>query len=121
MISRVRWTAGWAVRVVEDLGLLRGPVVGVFQLPLRPDASARHRSDFGDPMWRELAYRTVLMEACSVSDVTSWLDRDGLLELWPQLYLPAQVRAAWQQRHPELDRLGSTLQGSCGTVTADGT
>jgi hypothetical protein len=96
-----------AVRGVEELNELRGPLVGVHQLPRNLDASAQHRYDFADPQWRDLAYCTVLMEASTVADLTAWLDRDVLIELWPALYLPPFVRDAWQRRHPELARVGA--------------
>lgn len=96
-----------AVVVVDDLRALRGPRHGQHRLPLHLDASARHLYDFSDPQWRELAYRTVLMEAGSVDDLTGWLDRDALLSLWPELYLPPFVRAAWERRHLELARAGA--------------
>ena len=90
------------VVVADDLAELRGPLTGRYRLPHHLDASARHLYDFADEQWRELAYRTVLMEAGSHADVTDWLDRDALLALWPQLYLPPFVRAAWERRHPQL-------------------
>ncbi len=58
--------------------------------------------DFADEQWRELAYRTVLMEAGTQADVTDWLDKNALLAVWSQLYLPSFVREAWERRHPEL-------------------
>jgi hypothetical protein len=90
------------VVVADDLDELRGPLTGRHRLPHHLDASARHLYDFGDEQWRELAYRTVLMEAGSHPDVTDWLDKDALLALWPQLYLPPFVRQAWERRHPQL-------------------
>ena len=92
------------VVVVDDLRSLRGPLTGVHTLPRHLDCSARHAYDFADPQWRDLAYRTVLMEAGSAQDLTTWLDRDALVQLWPQLYLPAFVRHAWQAQHPNLAR-----------------
>jgi hypothetical protein len=90
------------VAVADDLAELRGPLTGRYRLPRHLDASARHLYDFADQQWRELAYRTVLMEAGSAADLADWLDRDTLLALWPQLYLPPIVRQAWERRHPQL-------------------
>jgi hypothetical protein len=90
------------VVVVEELDALRGPLSGRFRLPHHLDASARHVYDFADEQWRELAYRTVLMEAGKQADVTDWLDKNALLAVWSQLYLPPFVREAWERRHPEL-------------------
>lgn len=93
--------------VPDDLDELRGPLTGSFLLPRHLDASARHVYDFADEQWRELAYRTVLMEAGTEADLTDWLDRDALLAMWRQLYLPPFVRRAWERRHPELARAGA--------------
>jgi hypothetical protein len=49
----------------------------------------------------------VLMEAGTEADVTDWLDKNALLALWPQLYLPPLVRQAWERRHPQLARTGA--------------
>ena len=95
------------VVVVQDLHELHGPVTGLHRLPLRLEASARALYDFADPHRRDLAHRTVLMEACCVRDLIDWLDRDALLDMWPQLYLPKNVRAAWERQHPELAQLGA--------------
>lgn len=96
-----------AVVVADDLNELRGPLTGRHQLPQHLDSSARHLYDFADAQWRELAYRTVLMEAGADGDLTDWLDKNTLLALWPELYLPPFVRDAWQRRHPELARAGA--------------
>lgn len=95
------------VAVPDDLDELRGPLTGRYRLPHHLDASARHLYDFADEQWRELAYRTVLMEAGSDTDLTTWLDKNALLALWPQLYLPPHVRQAWEHRHPQLARAGT--------------
>lgn len=94
------------VAVVDDLDALRGPLTGRYRLPHHLDASARHLYDFADEQWRELAYRTVLMEAGSQMDLIEWLDKDALLVLWPQLYLPPFVREAWERRHRDLAGAG---------------
>ena len=95
-----------AVVVPDELDMLRGPLTGRCRLPHHLDASARHLYDFGDAQWRELAYRTVLMEAGSQADLTDWIDKGALLVLWPELYLPPFVRRAWEDRHPQLAHAG---------------
>jgi hypothetical protein len=105
--------SGYALRrvtVASDLDALRGPLQGRFQLPLHLDASARAVYDFAFPAGRELAYRVVLLEAGSPLDHEQWLNRDELLRLWPDLYLPRVVRAAWQAEHPVLARIGAGPQ-----------
>lgn len=101
---------GYALRhvmVAPDLTALRGPLAGRWQLPLHLDASARTVFDFGVGADREQAYQLVLLEAGTVPDLEQWLDGSELLRLWPELYLPRVVRAAWQDRHPALARVGA--------------
>ncbi len=101
---------GYALRrvmVATDLAALRGPVSGRWQLPLHLDASARTVYDFADPDDREEAYQLVLLEAASPADLKKWLDGQELLRLWPHLYLPRVVRAAWQAQQPALALTGA--------------
>lgn len=80
------------VAVADDLDQLRGPLSGPSPASHHLDASARHRYDFADEQWRELAYWTVLMEVGSDADLTEWLDKIALLELWAAA-VPAALRA----------------------------
>jgi hypothetical protein len=105
--------SGYALRrvaVAPDLDALRGPLQGRFRLPLHLDASARALYDFASPSDRELAYRLVLLEANSPTDHEQWLERDELLRLWSDLYLPRVVRAAWQAEYAVLARIGAGPQ-----------
>lgn len=95
------------VVVVTDLAALRGPVSGRWQLPLHLDASARAVYDFADPDEREEAYQLILLEAASPADLEQWLDGTELLRMWPDLYLPRVVRAAWQTEQPALAQAGA--------------
>lgn len=101
---------GYALRhvvVAPDLTALRGPLAGRWQLPLHLDASARAVFDFAVAADREQAYQLVLLEAATVGDLEQWLDGDELVRLWPELYLPRVVRAAWQDRHAALAHAGA--------------
>lgn len=95
------------VVVVDDLGDLEGPVGGRHQLPRQLDSSARTVWDFGDGDDRKMAYATVLREARTRADLTQWLHADVLVDLWPVLYLPREVRRPWQDRHPVLAARGA--------------
>ena len=95
------------VAVALDLNALTGPLQGRWQLPLHLDSSARALYDFGSPADRAAAYQLILLEAGSSADHERWLDRDELLRLWPELYLPRVVRAAWQAEHLVLSRIGA--------------
>jgi DNA invertase Pin-like site-specific DNA recombinase len=94
---------GRRVLVVDDLTALSGPTTGTVELPLRlfwslPD----HRFDLDDPDTRLWYYQTVLREASRPADLTTYLDRDTLVSVWPDLYLPRGIRRAWEEQHPAL-------------------
>jgi DNA invertase Pin-like site-specific DNA recombinase len=89
--------------VIDDLADLRGPTEGSVKLPLRlfwslPD----HRFDLDDPDMRRWYYQTVLREANRAEELTTYLDGDTLVTLWPDLALPRGVRRAWEEYHPAL-------------------
>jgi transcriptional regulator with XRE-family HTH domain len=103
--GRARYQArpGRPALVVPDLADLQGPDAGIVELPLwlfwsRPDRTF----DLNEPEMRKWMYEIVLREAGSVEDLTTYLDRDTLIALWPRLYLPKGVRRAWEDRHPAL-------------------
>lgn len=101
---------GYALRTVTvapDLTALRGPLTGSFRLPRHLDSSARSLYDFASASDRDLAYRVVLLEANSTSDLETWLHQEELLRLWPDLYLPRNVRRAWQEQHQVLGQIGA--------------
>lgn len=94
---------GRRVLVIDDLADLRGLTTGTVELPLRlfwslPD----HRFELDDPDMRLWYYQTVLREASRPADLTTYLDRDTLVSIWPDLYLPRGVRRAWEELHPAL-------------------
>jgi hypothetical protein len=89
--------------VVTDLADLSGPVSGTVELPLWLFwSSPGHAFDLGDPDMRQWLYQTVLREAGRPEDLTRYLDGGMLVALWPELYLPAGVRQAWEEQHPVL-------------------
>jgi hypothetical protein len=91
------------VLVVPDLADLRGPDAGTVELPLWLFWSQPDRTfDLDDLEMRRWLYEIVLREAGSVEDLTTYLDRDTLIALWPRLYLAKGVRRAWEDRHPVL-------------------
>lgn len=102
--------SGYALRgvaVAPDLVALHGPLDGQHQLPLHLDSSARAVYDFGSRRDRAHAYQLVLLEAHCTADLEQWLQHQELLHLWSGLYLPRVVRAAWQQQHATLNRIGA--------------
>jgi hypothetical protein len=89
--------------VADSLADLRGPAEGTVELPIwlfwsSPD----HTFDLSKPFMRRSMYETVLGEASRPEDLSTYLDGDTLIALWPDLYLPKGVRQAWEDRHPAL-------------------
>lgn len=102
---RTRYQArpGRRAIVVADLGSLAGPACGVVELPLRLFWSSPDRTfDLDQPSARQWLYQTVLREASRPDDLTTFLNRDILISLWPRISLPAGVRQAWEELHPVL-------------------
>jgi hypothetical protein len=104
--ARARYQArpGRQAVVVADLADLRGPAAGTVKLPLWLfwSGAPGHAFDLGDADMRRWLYQTVLREAASPEDLTTYLDAGTLIALWPDLYLPKGVRRAWEDQHPVL-------------------
>lgn len=88
--------------VVDDLESLHGPTDSVVELPLRMDWSPKRRYDLADDGDRRLLYERALNEALRIEDLRTFLNGDLLVELWPRLWLPQQVRALWEERFGQL-------------------
>jgi hypothetical protein len=89
--------------VAATLADLRGPTAGPVELPLWLFWSCPgHVFDLGDRDMRQWLYETVVREAGSPADLAAYLDGDTLMALWPDLYLPRDVRQAWEDQHPIL-------------------
>jgi hypothetical protein len=101
--SRHQSRPGRGVMVAPSLADLRGPAEGTVELPLRLFWSCPgHTFDLGDLDMRRWLYQTVLREASRPEDLTTYLDGDTLIALWPDLFLPAGVQQAWEDAHPLL-------------------
>jgi hypothetical protein len=98
------WRAGRRVVTAARLSDLHGPTSGVVELPHRMFWQPDRHVNLDSPGLLQWTYETVLREAASVAELERWLDGPTLVRLWPDLYLPAAVRLAWQQRHPDLRR-----------------
>jgi hypothetical protein len=93
------------VLVAADLADLRGPAEGVAELPLRLFWSAPDRTfDLGDTDMLRSMYEKVLREAIRADELTTHLNADRLIAVWPDLFLPRDVRQAWEDQHPALRR-----------------
>jgi len=91
--------------VAADLADLRGPSSGVVELPLRLFWSAPDRTfDLGVPDLVRSMYEKVLREAVRFEELATYLNGDLLVAVWPMLFLPREMRQAWEARHPVLGR-----------------
>jgi hypothetical protein len=109
--SRTRYQSrpGRRAVVIANLADLSGPAEGTVELPLWLFWSAPgHTFDLGDRDMRMWLYQTVLREASRPEDLTTYLDGDTLIALWPDLYLPKGVRQAWEDQHPTLRAAAAT-------------
>ena len=89
--------------VAADLDDLRGPVAGTAELPLRLFWSASDRTfDLDDPPVLRSMYEKVLREAITADELAAYLNGDVLVAVWPDLFLPKDLRRAWEQAHPVL-------------------
>ena len=103
--SRARYQSrpGRHAVVAASLADLKGSTEGTVELPLWLYWSSPDRTfDLSMPFMLRSMYETVLGEASRPEDLTTYLDGDTLIALWPDLYLPKGVRQAWEDRHPVL-------------------
>jgi hypothetical protein len=91
-----------AVYVIDDLRSLHGRASGVVSLPIHLDWSMASSYDLERPQRVRTLYATVLREATSEADLADLLNADLLAATWAELNLPAFVRSAWEEAHPEL-------------------
>ncbi len=90
--------------VPDTLDELTGPTRGVIELPGNLDWGPRRVYDLDDFSDSRLLYMRVIRESAHVEDLRRFLNAMVLTRLWPQLVLPARVRALWEERFPSLGR-----------------
>jgi hypothetical protein len=99
---------GHKVLVAADLADLCGPAEGTVELPLRLFWSATDRTfDLSDPHMLRSMYEKVLREAIRADELTAYLNGGRLIAVWPDLFLPRNVRQAWEAQHPVFRRGGA--------------
>lgn len=91
---------GWSTPVMLPgrMADLAGPCEGLVRLPLRlhsSDAGTAAAFDVGDPGSRRNLYAIVMEHAVDAGDLADWINRDLLVEDWPDLWLSPHVRRAW--------------------------
>jgi hypothetical protein len=99
-VPRARYQRPYAV--ADSLDLLHGPVSGTVHLPVHLDWSGSAEYDLDAPGRIVDLYRAVLNEAASPQDLYAYLDAAVLRRLWAMLWLPVQLRRAWEQKFPVL-------------------
>jgi len=94
-----------AAVVPARLDDLSGPSAGVVDLPVRLYWSAGSRQfDLSDPDQVAAMYDAVLDAASTVRDITTFLNADLLVSVWPVLGMGRIKREAWENRFPVLRR-----------------
>ena len=88
--------------VAAGLAELRGPTHGVVRLERSLDWSGDPSYDLDDPGDLAVMYQTILNQASTPAQLHRWLDAETLARIWPTLWLPTRVRAAWEATFPEL-------------------
>jgi hypothetical protein len=101
-VSRYQSRPGRRTLVIVDLADLRGPVGGTVELPIWLFWHPSRTFDLDDPAIRRWFYQIVLREASRPADLTTYLNGEILVKLWPDLHLPKGVRRAWEEQHPSL-------------------
>jgi hypothetical protein len=101
-VSRYQSRPGRRALVVVDLADLRGPADGSVELPIWLFWHPNRIFDLDDRAIRRWVYQIVLREASRPEDLTTYLNGEILVELWPDLPLPRGVRRAWEEQHPSL-------------------
>lgn len=103
--TRYQSRPGRKVLVAADLADLQGPTQGTVELPLRLFWSAHDRTfDLGDLDMLRSMYEKVLRDAIRMDELTTYLNGGRLIDVWPDLFLPREVRQAWEDEHPGLRR-----------------
>lgn len=80
---------------------LRGPPVGVVELPLSVCGGPRHVFDLGRPGDLRGAYQA-LIRVGRLIDRVAGLNAEVLVAVWSSSLLPARVRTLWEEQLPEL-------------------
>ncbi|WP_132194456.1 MULTISPECIES: hypothetical protein [Kribbella] len=93
--------------VPESLDQLTGPRTGIVELGVPINWSPKHTFDLADHDDQVSLYTTVISEASTLEDLSRFLNKDLLIELWPQLRLPRYCVRRWHDQFPQLAALGS--------------
>ncbi len=90
-----------------SLEAMRGPTAGVVRLPRHLDWSGDAVYDLDAPGRMVDLYRTVIIEAATPDDLHAYLNAVVLRRLWSYIWLPRQIRRAWEAKFADLAALGA--------------
>jgi hypothetical protein len=79
--------------VPATLSELRGPHDGTVTIDRSLDWSGDGTYDLDDAGDLQVMYQTVLNQATTPDELSRWIDGGLLRRLWPELWLPARLRA----------------------------
>lgn len=99
--SRVHYQDLKPYAVADSLDDLRGPATGTVTLPLAIYWQPGSKTLSLDNHEIYSAYQAVLAEG-SEEDVKRFINKERLIELWPDLNLPIHVAKIWEKQFPEL-------------------
>ncbi len=98
--ERIRYADVKPISIVDSLDDLKGPVSGEIKLPLSiywgPGDGVFSLDEPGDLL---SIYQAVLSEG-KLEDLSKFLNKDILIEMWPDLSLPIRVAKMWQAKYP---------------------
>ncbi|MGW7683678.1 hypothetical protein ACWGID_23275 [Kribbella sp. NPDC054772] len=93
--------------VPESLDQLTGPRTGIVELPVSINWGPQRVYDLANADDKLSLYKTVLSEASTPAQLTSLVNKDLLIELWPQLHLPRYCVRRWHTAFPRLAEIGA--------------
>lgn len=84
-----------------SLDALRGPAIGILEVPVTVHWGPRRIFDLDDPRDIHAAYRAIIREGTPAVQ-EALLNAEVLQRLWPELMLPQRCRLTWEERFPDL-------------------
>ena len=90
-----------AYELPASLTELAGPSTGVIELPRALYWGPEETVDLADPVDVQRMYQAVVRTG-TASEQTEWLNRNILIDAWPNLVLPVRCAQKWESKFPEL-------------------
>lgn len=98
---RIRFADTIPYQKPDSLDDLHGPRTGTVRVSSHICTSPDPVFDVADPGQRWGLYSATVRDGMPYEQV-ELLDRDWLIEMWPDLNLPTRCRAEWEELFPEL-------------------